>query len=73
VLGLYGGADAGIPNDTVAKMNAALKSGGQAIEHTSVSRHAACISCRLPARAIVSIQALDGWFALPAAFPRATA
>jgi carboxymethylenebutenolidase len=25
VLGLYGGADAGIPNDTVAKMNAALK------------------------------------------------
>ena len=28
VLGLYGGADAGIPNDTVAKMNAALKSAG---------------------------------------------
>jgi carboxymethylenebutenolidase len=25
VLGLYGGADAGIPNDTVEKMNAALK------------------------------------------------
>jgi carboxymethylenebutenolidase len=25
VLGLYGGADAGIPNDTVERMNAALK------------------------------------------------
>ena len=25
VLGLYGGADAGIPNDTVEQMNAALK------------------------------------------------
>lgn len=29
VLGLYGGADAGIPNDTVEKMNAALKEKGK--------------------------------------------
>ncbi len=29
VLGLYGGADAGIPNDTVDKMNAALKEKGK--------------------------------------------
>jgi len=28
VLGLYGGADAGIPNDTVDKMRAALKAAG---------------------------------------------
>ena len=28
VLGLYGGADAGIPNDTVEKMFAAIKAGG---------------------------------------------
>ena len=30
VLGLYGGADGGIPNDTVEKMFAALKAGGNA-------------------------------------------
>jgi carboxymethylenebutenolidase len=29
VLGLYGGADAGIPNDTVERMNAALKQAGK--------------------------------------------
>jgi carboxymethylenebutenolidase len=29
VLGLYGGADAGIPNDTVERMNAALKKAGK--------------------------------------------
>ena len=29
VLGLYGGADAGIPNDTVEQMNAALKKAGK--------------------------------------------
>ena len=29
VLGLYGGADAGIPNDTVERMNAALKAAGK--------------------------------------------
>jgi carboxymethylenebutenolidase len=29
VLGLYGGADAGIPNDTVEKMQAALKAAGK--------------------------------------------
>ena len=28
VLGLYGGADGGIPNDTVEKMGAALKAAG---------------------------------------------
>ncbi len=28
VLGLYGGADGGIPNDTVEKMRAALKAAG---------------------------------------------
>ena len=32
VLGLYGGADAGIPNDTVEKMRAALKSAGNPSE-----------------------------------------
>jgi carboxymethylenebutenolidase len=35
VLGLYGGADAGIPNDTVDKMRAALKAAGKKSEiHT---------------------------------------
>ena len=29
MLGLYGGADAGIPNDTVERMNAALKKAGK--------------------------------------------
>jgi carboxymethylenebutenolidase len=29
VLGLYGGADAGIPNDTVERMNEALKKAGK--------------------------------------------
>ncbi|MDB5902478.1 MAG: carboxymethylenebutenolidase [Betaproteobacteria bacterium] len=32
VLGLYGGADAGIPNDTVERMNAALKKAGKKSE-----------------------------------------
>jgi carboxymethylenebutenolidase len=32
VLGLYGGADAGIPNDTVEKMQAALKAAGKPSE-----------------------------------------
>ena len=32
VLGLYGGADAGIPNDTVEKMRAALKAAGKPSE-----------------------------------------
>jgi carboxymethylenebutenolidase len=32
VLGLYGGADTGIPNDTVAKMQEALKKAGQPSE-----------------------------------------
>jgi carboxymethylenebutenolidase len=35
VLGLYGGADAGIPNDTVDRMRAALKAAGKKSEiHT---------------------------------------
>jgi carboxymethylenebutenolidase len=35
ILGLYGGADAGIPNDTVDKMRAALKAAGKPSEiHT---------------------------------------
>ncbi|MCW5592124.1 MAG: dienelactone hydrolase family protein, partial [Burkholderiales bacterium] len=35
VLGLYGGADAGIPNDTVDQMRAALKAAGKKSEiHT---------------------------------------
>ena len=32
ILGLYGGADQGIPNDTVDKMKAALKAGGKPSE-----------------------------------------
>ena len=32
VLGLYGGADSGIPNDTVEKMQAALKAAGKPSE-----------------------------------------
>jgi carboxymethylenebutenolidase len=32
VLGLYGGADSGIPNDTVERMNAALKKAGKKSE-----------------------------------------
>ena len=34
VLGLYGGADGGIPNDTVEQMRAALKKAGKKSEIT---------------------------------------
>jgi carboxymethylenebutenolidase len=37
VLGLYGGADAGIPNDTVERMRAALKAAGKPSEIHSYS------------------------------------
>lgn len=36
VLGLYGGADAGIPNDTVDKMRAALKDGSAAAKKSEI-------------------------------------
>jgi carboxymethylenebutenolidase len=32
ILGLYGGADQGIPNDTVDQMRAALRAGGKPSE-----------------------------------------
>ena len=35
MLGLYGGADAGIPNDTVAKMQATLAASGNAASKAS--------------------------------------
>ncbi|MEW5966468.1 MAG: dienelactone hydrolase family protein [Pseudomonadota bacterium] len=38
VLGLYGGADAGIPNDTVAKMQAALAASANAASKASAIR-----------------------------------
>ena len=50
VLGLYGGADAGIPNDTVEKFFASLKAAGNTrSEVRDLSRHAACVPRRLPA------------------------
>lgn len=36
VLGLYGGADSGIPNDTVEKMRAALKEGSPAAQKSEI-------------------------------------
>ena len=36
VLGLYGGADTGIPNDTVDKMRAALKDGSAAAKKSEI-------------------------------------
>ena len=36
VLGLYGGADTGIPNDTVDKMRAALKDGSVAAKKSEI-------------------------------------
>jgi len=60
VLGLYGGADAGIPNDTVAKMNAALKSAQKAssIHLYPDTPHAFHADYRPSYR---FDQALDGW------------
>ena len=36
VLGLYGGADSGIPNDSVEKMQAALKTGSAAAQKSQI-------------------------------------
>ena len=50
VLGLYGGADGGIPNDTVEKMRAALKAAGNTRSEIIIypdTPHA--FHCRLPA------------------------
>ena len=50
MLGLYGGADQGIPNDTVEKMFAALKAAGNAeVEIVDLPGHAARLQRRLPA------------------------
>ena len=40
VLGLYGGADTGIPNDTVDRMRAALKDGSPAAKKSQVDTYA---------------------------------
>lgn len=60
VLGLYGGADAGIPNDTVAKMNAALKAADKpsSIHLYPDTPHAFHADYRPSYR---FNQALDGW------------
>ena len=39
VLGLYGGADTGIPNDTVEKMRAALKDGSAAAKKSQIDTY----------------------------------
>ena len=51
VLGLYGGADTGIPLDSVEKMKAALAArqcGGQGLEIRGLPRRAARLPRRLP-------------------------
>ena len=50
VLGLYGGADTGISQESVDKMREALKGGSAAAQksHRRLSRHAARIQRRLP-------------------------
>ena len=40
VLGLYGGADTGIPNDTVDRMRAALKDGSPAAQKSQIDTYA---------------------------------
>ena len=47
VLGLYGGADAGIPVAQVEALREALKSAGKPCENRNLSRYAARILCRL--------------------------
>lgn len=52
VLGLYGGADAGIPLDTVDKMKQSLKDGSMAAKQSEFVVYPntpACISCGLSA------------------------
>ena len=39
VLGLYGGADTGIPNDTVDRMRAALKAGSPAAQKSQIDTY----------------------------------
>jgi carboxymethylenebutenolidase len=60
VLGLYGGADAGIPGDTVERMHEALKSAGSASEIVLYpdTPHAFHADYRASYR---KEQALDGW------------
>ena len=60
VLGLYGGADAGIPNDTVDRMNAALKEKGKPsmIHLYPDTPHAFHADYRASYR---KVQADDGW------------
>ena len=60
VLGLYGGADAGIPNDTVDKMRAALKAAGNSSEIITYpdTPHAFHADYRPSYR---KEQAADGW------------
>ena len=60
VLGLYGGADAGIPNDTVDKMRAALKAAGNPSEIITYpdTPHAFHADYRPSYR---KEQAADGW------------
>ena len=47
VLGLYGGADQGIPVATVDQMRDALKAAGKPARDRRISRHAARLQCRL--------------------------
>ena len=39
MLGLYGGADTGIPNDTVDRMRAALKAGSPAAQKSQIDTY----------------------------------
>ncbi len=69
VLGLYGGADAGIPNDTVEKMQAALKAAGKPSEIVLYpdTPHAFHADYRPSFR---KAQAEDGWNRLQAWFKK---
>ena len=70
VLGLYGGADTGIPNDSVDKMRAALKDGNAAAKKSEIvtypdTPHAFNADYRPSYRAA---EAADGWSRLLAWF-----
>ena len=69
VLGLYGGADSGIPNDTVEKMQAALKAAGKPSEIVLYpdTPHAFHADYRPSYR---KQQAEDGWAKMQAWFKR---
>ncbi|BBK45107.1 carboxymethylenebutenolidase [Allostella vacuolata] len=69
VLGLYGGADSGIPNDTVEKMQAALKAAGKPSEIVLYpdTPHAFHADYRPSFR---KTQAEDGWARLQAWFKK---